>query len=296
MTLTSEEHLSELSESAQRAGYLVTEYINEIVQTAQDEAEAIRREAERDAEGIRREAQQSAEAIRREAGISAESLLARIHALQVPLTELLGGMRDETERVSREIEREHHDSSVAAESSAASEAPQAAVATEDPDVFLESHPDAVAEEAPADPEVVLESHPDAVAEEVIENEAAPSEQAPAEEEASEPAIGGANEPELVVFTPGGARIAPADEQTGISHRLRRLRSKLSQTSQTSPGAFIDTEGRCAVCDRSFVAGSADSLALSLWKVNGDVGLCPDCQGEGWQLPRGASVPFRGRES
>jgi hypothetical protein len=58
------------------------------------------------------------------------------------------------------------------------------------------------------------------------------------------------------------------------------------------GTFITTQGYCVVCHRAFMAGSEESLALSGWSVTGDVGLCPDCQAEGWQLPEGGHLPFR----
>ena len=28
------------------------------------------------------------------------------------------------------------------------------------------------------------------------------------------------------------------------------------------------------------------------QTGGEVGLCPDCQADGWQLPEGATLPFR----
>jgi len=51
-------------------------------------------------------------------------------------------------------------------------------------------------------------------------------------------------------------------------------------------------GHCAVCQTAFMAGSEEELRLSDWNVNGDVGLCPDCQADRWQLPEGARLPFR----
>jgi len=43
-----------------------------------------------------------------------------------------------------------------------------------------------------------------------------------------------------------------------------------------------------------MAGSLENLESSGWLVTGEIGVCPDCQSEGWQLPDGAKLPFRRR--
>lgn len=94
--MSSDEHLSELSElsdAAKRAGYIVTEQIDTIIERAEREAEAIRRDAERDAEDIRREAVDAA-----------QRLLGRLQALEFPLGNLVASLRDEMEQVSRQLE------------------------------------------------------------------------------------------------------------------------------------------------------------------------------------------------
>ena len=58
------------------------------------------------------------------------------------------------------------------------------------------------------------------------------------------------------------------------------------------GLFVTTPGHCAVCHNTFMAGSEEELRASGWKVTGDVGLCPEDQADGWQLPEGAVLPFR----
>lgn len=63
-------------------------------------------------------------------------------------------------------------------------------------------------------------------------------------------------------------------------RLRRRQPALSQ---------------CAVCAR--IADEGDE-ELDGWRRVGRVSLCLDCQADGWQIPEGASVPYRsprGRE-
>ena len=67
-------------------------------------------------------------------------------------------------------------------------------------------------------------------------------------------------------------------------------------SRLRPGGgkrpFINTPGHCAVCQKTFEAGDEETLRQSGWRVNDDVGLCPEDQADGWQLPEGARLPFR----
>ncbi len=232
--MTSGEQLRELDESARRAGYLVTEHIDAIVELAEREAEAVRREAERDAE-----------AIRSNAADFAERLLDHIHRLELPLRESVVGIRAEGESLPRRV-AEHEPPS---------------------------------EQAAAEPRREEEDS-----------------ELPREEEDSELPLFEAMDQELAAFTPELVVTPLTKQEARIGRRLRHLRSRLSQGSSQAGGAFITKEGHCAVCDRPFAAGSPSDLALSSWRVNGDVGLCPECQGERWQLPDGASLPFRSSES
>jgi hypothetical protein len=53
--------------------------------------------------------------------------------------------------------------------------------------------------------------------------------------------------------------------------------------------------QCAVCGRAAEDGEE---ALERWRQVRRTSLCPECQVEGWQVPEGASVPYRspqGRE-
>jgi hypothetical protein len=53
--------------------------------------------------------------------------------------------------------------------------------------------------------------------------------------------------------------------------------------------------QCAVCGRAADESDED---LDRWRRAGRVSLCPGCQADGWQVPEGASVPYRssrGRE-
>ena len=81
-------------------------------------------------------------------------------------------------------------------------------------------------------------------------------------------------------------LSPDEGKRGSFLRLRR--------TKRPEGSFITVEGSCAICRRTFIAGSEDEFAHSGWRAVGDVGLCPDCQADGWQLPDGARLPFRRR--
>jgi hypothetical protein len=50
-------------------------------------------------------------------------------------------------------------------------------------------------------------------------------------------------------------------------------------------------GGCAVCGKPPAEGT-DPEGDGGWMVVGKTGLCPDCQGEGWQLPAGGGLPHR----
>jgi vacuolar-type H+-ATPase subunit H len=169
-----------------------------------------------------------------------------------------------------------------------------------PDVELERAAEQ-ADEAPASPEVefslVLE-HDDAGAVEAESVTEPETEDAPAPEldtavattddpdvELSDaPKEADEGHPEIPVTVPSET----AAESEGKSRRSRRAR----RSKRERKGTFITKEGHCAVCQRTFMAGSLLNLEASHWKVNGEVGLCPDCQSEGWQLPDGARLPFR----
>jgi hypothetical protein len=47
--------------------------------------------------------------------------------------------------------------------------------------------------------------------------------------------------------------------------------------------------QCAVCARSANDGDDD---LDRWLRVSRLSLCPDCHADGWQIPEGASVPYR----
>ncbi len=81
------------------------------------------------------------------------------------------------------------------------------------------------------------------------------------------------------------------EGSGPAKLASRLLGRL-RDGGAGKSVFITTEGHCAVCQKALLAGSEDELRSSGWKVSGDVGLCPECQSDSWQLPEGARLPFR----
>ena len=58
--------------------------------------------------------------------------------------------------------------------------------------------------------------------------------------------------------------------------------------------FLEEPGRCAICGNSLKVDSDDELDASGWQVSDDVGICPDCQTDGWNLPEGSPLPVRQR--
>ena len=89
-----------------------------------------------------------------------------------------------------------------------------------------------------------------------------------------------------MFVPGQE---PAEAPRPKEKKDRRW---FRRRGSTRKGAFIKTAGHCAVCQKTFTAGSEEAFEASGWRANGDVGLCPDCQADSWQLPDGARLPFR----
>ncbi len=78
----------EIQEAANRAGQLVTEQIQSIIDQAQASATELRQNAENEADQIRRQAADSANRI-----------LERIRALDGPLSELVAELQREAERL-----------------------------------------------------------------------------------------------------------------------------------------------------------------------------------------------------
>ena len=123
-----------------------------------------------------------------------------------------------------------------------------------------------------------ESRPAETGEEAAEPPLQPAE--------TEPAAQGATDAEPVAAS--GQESSPRREN---GRKLGR-RGRRRQKSRQAKGPFLTSEGHCGVCHRSFMAASQDELEASGWRVSSGVGLCPDCQAHGWQLPEGARVPVR----
>jgi vacuolar-type H+-ATPase subunit H len=300
-----EQHLSELREAARRAGSIVTEHIDAMVERAEREAKDIRRDAESDAErraeDIRRKAEGDAsrraedilrhaetdgERTRRDALESARRVLERLHALEQPLGQLVMSLHMEVDRVAAELgsggvvdaqSMELPGRTSEARTEAPPERTDARPAPAPPSPSEE--PEVEVEEAEPEPEPVEPEGVEAKPEEAPEPEEAQDEPVAAGTAAQARAETDEPEPER------GPELEPRPEpqhREGLLSRFRRARGR----------AFISTEGYCAVCQRAFKAGSKENLDASGWLVSGDVGLCPSCQNEGWQLPEGARLPFR----
>jgi hypothetical protein len=304
--LSAEENLTDLKEVARRAGSIVTEHIDAMVERAEREAQDIRRhaegDAERRAEDIRRkaegDAQRKAEDIlrhaesdgertRRDAMEAARRMLERLHALERPLGELVMNLHMEMDRVAAELQSGSAVDAQSMELPESTEGERWPETATSPPPRDESEPEEEAradeEEAQAEPEPVEpEPEPEPEAEAEPEAEEPEAEPEPARVTEEPPAMA---EPPSYPLTSGVGSAAsgePRDEKEGLFTRLRKSRGR----------PFITTEGHCAVCQRAFKAGSQENLDASGWLVSGDAGLCPNCQQDGWQLPEGARLPFR----
>ena len=270
--LTSNQQLDELGEAARRAGTIVTEYIDSIVASAELRAEEIRQAGQRDKEAGERAreagehdkeiSQRDAEQVRREAFDSASRVFDRIQALERPLGELVHTLRVELDRVGLELQGSSYQPAIAAEAGLSFEEP----AVEEIQDAEEVH----------EVEEVLDAEAVHDAEEVHDVEEVP-EKAEAASESDEPKM----------FIPGRGRETPPPPKE------KKPRRRLFGRRAAAPkGVFVTTEGHCAVCQKTFMAGSEEAFEASGWRANGDVGLCPDCQADSWQLPEGARLPFR----
>lgn len=273
--------LADLTAAARRAGSIVDEHINSIVDLAERRADEIRRSAERDAEATRREAVESARRV-----------FERINALERPLGELVQTLQSESQRVERELGR-HVDAEVAAIPSWVEEPPTDGddLLVEDRSAGPEAHEAAVVEEASTD--LTGRQRRGQEREQERAERRAQREQERVERESAERADGAAPAP----AEDGAKRTSepqpipvPAAFEPAAEEPKRGLLSRLRGGKQQS--AFIGTPGHCAVCQKTFMAGSEENLRLSGWKVSGEVGLCPEDQRDGWQLPEGARLPFR----
>jgi hypothetical protein len=232
-----------------------------------------------------------------------------------PETEVDGGSDEESVAADSEVELDEE--SPAADSEVALDAESLDAESDgEPDAESLATDSGVAPEPAADSDVAAsEPDPEAAppAEPDPESWSPPEDSDPAPElEAEEPPPG--EEPRLVAEsdqpaesdtaaesdTPAEADPAaqpewhspPAAAATSSPGKAKRwLTSRFGGDGETK-GVFISSQGHCAVCQKTFMAGSREALDLSGWRVNGDVGLCPECQSNGWQLPQDATLPYR----
>jgi hypothetical protein len=258
---------SDLSEAADRAGAIVTDQIRAMLDAAESRAREIRRSAEK-------EARERREAAAREAS----ALFKQLEAIERPLDALASSVRGELDSLSTEFRRHWTGDDVvmhavpdASETQTAGPAdaePEQELHHEEPDAPVDENVEEHVEEAPpAAPE----------AEEVVE--VPDEEQVHEHDEIFDEPVDSTAEVDDVPYSNGAS--AP-DKKRGLLGRLKRRKSAL----------FISTPGQCAVCYRSFAAGSEEALEASGWKISGELGLCPQCQEDGWQLPEGARLPYR----
>jgi hypothetical protein len=296
-----------------------------IRRSAESDAQETRRNAERDAEEIRRRAAREAEQSRREALASADRVFERINSLERPLADLVGTLRFEADKVGREIEGHVDVEATAISVEAESLSPDSSEvdgttdvrSAADPIPDVEEATPQVADPSPAPVEDLSDQKPveEPVAEaspkrpKAVKGERSKTRKQPvntpapaaAEEprttEPDERAVNSREPAPTATAAPAEARAAPTTQPPPFTvspppgeEKREGFFSKLRPGGSKRP--FINTPGNCAVCQKTFEAGSEEALAQSGWKVSGDVGLCPEDQADGWQLPEGARLPFR----
>lgn len=283
--MSDDKYVDELSQAARRAGNIVTEHIDSIIADAERRADQIREDADRDAALTKREAMDSASRV-----------IQSIQTLERPLGELVKTLRFEMDRVGRELDGQvGSQNGPAIESTATDDdtADDAEGETTRSEAEVDDEPgeESLAPDAEGEPPAADSSEPDAESL-ATDSGVAPEPAADSDVAASEP------DPEATPAEADPAAQAerhspPAAATTPSSggKAKRWLTSRFGGDGETK-GVFISSQGHCAVCQKTFMAGSREALDLSGWRVNGDVGLCPECQSNGWQLPQDATLPYR----
>lgn len=221
------------------------------------QVDSILADAKREAEEIRREAKRDADQQRRNATAAARRLVERLHALEWPLGELVADIRSELERVEGELENGG---------------------------AVDSHATAIPAASESRRSVTADKQVPSVAEPARESATpGPTTESPVRKPAPPPSPKRAPAGTPPWFSP-----AAEPEEKKWGSMLQRLKAWRGAPRDT----FITSPGHCAVCQRSFIAGSVEDLKASGWQTTDDVGLCPDCQQDDWQLPEGARLPFR----
>jgi vacuolar-type H+-ATPase subunit H len=286
--VSDDKYLNELGEAARRAGNIVTEHIDSMMA-----------EAERRADQIQEDARREAELTKREALDSASRVFERIQTLERPLGELVETLRVEVDRVGRELESQAGrqngpaiestatDATPALETDSALDDDAAPALDDDAAPALDDDADAwTSPETDVKPDTQPPAAHSGVATSEPDSEPAPRPEAPSPTPDPEHEAEPERRPEPEWKAESTAVATPSDGGKAKRGRLSRLRGGGGRK-----GVFISSQGHCAVCQRTFMAGSQEALDLSGWCVNDDVGLCPECQSNGWQLPEDTTLPY-----
>lgn len=283
---------ADLTQAADRAGAIVSEQIRAMLEAAERRAEEIRSSAEKDARELRQGAA-------REAG----TLFEKLEALEAPLDALVSSLRGELDSLSTEFRRHWPDDEVITRDGGNGADPAGQTQASPEQEAFTGEPEPAAEEEPEVGETPEE--PEAEVEEPVAEEPVADEPQAEAEPVDEPEAEDAEEPEAVeehvhehehdtqVTQASDAVVPPAPEAAQpYQPEPTSKKGPLGWLKRRKSALFITTPGQCAVCYRSYAAGSEEALAESGWKVSGELGLCPDCQNDGWQLPEGARLPYR----
>jgi hypothetical protein len=237
-------------EVAANVGALVGEQVRRLIESAEQSAEKLHRQAVEDVSSDH-------EAVRHTAMLVQD----RIDVIEASVAQLLRQLRDEVRQIADDAGSASRSPPQPAITGHAArlpaDEPPAAVRDEVPPVDRPAEPPAEGTEGTENTEDAAdtESTEDAEEAEDAEDDAT----APAEDVAAD-APPAAEEPSPALHpAPGGQR------RGGLFRRLQRREPTLG----------------CAVCGRTPEVG-ANSREIKRWHATGDVTLCPECQAEGWR--------------
>lgn len=319
-----ENSLAELTEAARRVGLTVNEHVTSVVDLAERQAEEIRRSADLDAEATRSDAIESAKRVFERISALEVPLGELVETLRLEVATVERELEGEVDAEVTAIPEASEDATseppvgngsgeLAPPAEAAPDVtppkPKASRARgrdrrrEESDRKRSRPTEEKRREEPSFEEAGEDRPEEQQADEresephepVPQSEPAPygpptSASAPVEAEEHSEEV---EQPQSVMLSPDPhpeAEPPKPDGGTGAGARFSDLLSRFR--GEVKSDAFITSEGHCAVCQKGFTAGSEEERRQSDWKVNDDVGLCPDCQSDGWQLPDGAYLPFR----
>jgi hypothetical protein len=97
---------------------------------------------------------------------------------------------------------------------------------------------------------------------------------------------------MPVTVPERKRSAEAPIEVGLASSPEGARKRRKLFARSGRGVFISKPGTCAVCGAEGQFRNQDELDTSGWAISGERGVCPSCREDGWEMPEGATLPYR----